>query len=96
MKAGARHVPFQEACLPRVNFAHRFYLRAIACFVERDELESYVPAWDTLPKTGNASVVLWGWLLKKSRHVCFYFFFRIRNSRPRFRYSTSSMKCLMR
>jgi len=66
MKAGARHVPFQEACLPRVNFAHRFYLRVIACFVEKAELEFNVPAWDALPKTGNASVVHWGLLLQKS------------------------------
>lgn len=96
MKAGARHVPFQEACVSRVNFAHRFYLRAIGFFVEKEELDFHVPAWDTLPKSGNAPVVLWDLLLQKSSRFCFYFFFFILNSRPRLRYSTSSMKCLIR
>ncbi len=64
MKAGARHVPFQEACVSRVNFAHRFYLRAIGFFVEIVELNFNVPAWNTLPNSGNASVVLWGLLLQ--------------------------------
>ena len=96
MKAGARRVPIQEACLSRVKFQRCLYLCVIACFAEKADLEFNVPAWNTLPNSGNMSVVLWGWLLQKSRRVCFYFFFRILNSRPRLRYSTSSMKCLIR
>ena len=96
MQAGARHVPFQEACVSRVNFAHRFHLGAIVFLLLNDELEFHVPAWDTLPKTGNVSVFLRGLLLMKAKLACYYFFFRILSSLPRLRYSTSSIKCLIR
>jgi hypothetical protein len=96
MKAVARRVPIQEACLPPVNFADHCYLGVIDYSALKDELNFNVPAWNTLPNSGNAPVALWGLLLQKSRRVCFYFFFRILSSRPRLRYSTSSMKCLIR
>jgi hypothetical protein len=89
-------VPIQEACESPVNFPHRFHLAAIGFLPLDDELEFYVPAWDTHPKTGNVSVFLWGLLLMKASRACYYFFFLILNSRPRLRYSTSSMRCLIR
>lgn len=54
MKASARRVPFQEAYVPRVNFARHFYLGVIDCSALKDELDFNVPAWDTLPKSGKS------------------------------------------
>jgi hypothetical protein len=69
MKAGARRVPIQEACVSRVNFPSLSHLRAIGCFVEKAELESNVPAWDTLPNSGKASILNVEFVAGGVRHV---------------------------